>query len=147
IGAAAQTYCGSASTSSTDSDIIDVQLGAISNNTASSACATYTYFSNLSTDLNVGDNYQLYIQLGVHSGCGGAGFTKSARGWIDFNHDGDFDDPGELLGGISYSSGTFSGTVDFQVPCNAVSGVTRMRIVCQENTTANIQPCGTYSYG
>lgn len=144
----AQTYCSSYATQAQwDSDIIDVQLGSIQNNTLTSACAGYTYYSGMSTDLVQGDAAELYIQLGVHNGCGSAGFTKSARAWIDFNQDGDFDDAGEVLGNIGYASNVHSGTITFNVPCTAVPGTTRMRVSCQETSGPNIQPCAVFGYG
>ncbi len=146
-GVKAQSYCTSGATQTADSDITKVELGNINNSTGSTGCATYTYFNTMSTDLYVGSSYQLTVELGVHSGCGSDIFTKSWRAWIDFNHDGDFDDQGELLGAGNYTSGTFSSSVNFQVPCIGVAGKTRLRIVCQENSPANISSCGTFAYG
>lgn len=143
-GASAQ-YCASGATSTIDSDITDVQLGNISNNTTSGGCATYTYFSNMSTDLYVGDNYQISITLGVHSGCGSDIYTKSARAFIDFNNDGDFDDAGENLGQTAYTGGTVTSLINFSVPCIAVAGKTRLRVVCIESNSIN--SCGTFTFG
>ncbi|MHB1277026.1 MAG: immunoglobulin-like domain-containing protein [Bacteroidia bacterium] len=146
-GLNAQTYCNSGSTQSTDSDITDVELGSISNNTGNTGCATYTYFNNMSTDLYVGSSYQMSVTLGVHTGgsCGSDVYTKSARAFIDFNQDGDFTDAGENLGTTAYTSGTFTSLINFQVPCSGVAGTTRMRIVCIESNSIN--PCGTFPYG
>jgi len=142
----AQTYCASGATSNFDSDIVDVTLGNISNNTTSAACTGYTYFSGMSTDLYVGANYQMSVTLGVHSGgCGSDIFTKSARAFIDFNNDGDFDDAGEDLGTTAYTGGTFASLINFSVPCIAVAGTTRLRVVCVESNS--ISACGTFAYG
>lgn len=143
----AQTYCASSATSNFDSDIVDVTLGSISNNTGGSACATYTHFNTLSTDLYVGTSYQMSVTLGVHTGgnCGSDIYTKSARAFIDFNNDGDFDDAGENLGATAYTGGTVTSLINFQVPCIAVAGTTRMRVVCIESNSIN--SCGTYTYG
>jgi hypothetical protein len=48
------------------------------------------------------------------------------RAWIDYNQDGDFDDPGELI----FDSGIVTSTVTdtFVVPGDAIPGSTRMRI-------------------
>ena len=144
---AAQTYCTSSATSNFDSDITEVVLGNINNNTGGSACATYTYFNTMSTDLYVGASYQMSVTLGVHTGgnCGSDIYTKSARAFIDFNNDGDFDDQGENLGATAYTGGTVTSLINFQVPCIAVAGTTRMRVVCVESN--NINPCGTFTYG
>ena len=146
-GLNAQTYCTSGATQTVDSDIIDVQLGNISNNTGSGGCATYTYFNNMSTDLYVGSNYQASVSLGVHTGggCGSDVYTKSARIFIDFTKDGDFDDAGENVGTTAYTGGTFTSLINFGVPCSAVAGTTRMRVVCIESNS--IPACGTFTYG
>ncbi|MDX5320122.1 MAG: hypothetical protein LPK45_03520, partial [Bacteroidota bacterium] len=68
--ASAQTYCGSGATSNTDSDITNVSIGNINNNTTAGGCATYTHFNTMSTDLYVGSSYQISVTLGVHTGCG-----------------------------------------------------------------------------
>ncbi|HCS20765.1 MAG TPA: hypothetical protein DIW47_09430 [Bacteroidetes bacterium] len=146
-GLKAQTYCNSGATSNFDSDIINVELGNISNNTANGGCATYTHFTNMSTDLYVGSSYQMSVSLGVHSGgsCGSDVYTKSARVFIDFNQDGDFTDAGENLGSTAYTGGTFTSNINFQVPCSGVAGTTRMRVVCIESNS--ISSCGTFTYG
>ncbi|MBI1222156.1 MAG: DUF5011 domain-containing protein [Bacteroidetes bacterium] len=138
-------YCSSGSQYNTDSDIIDVELGNISNNTANAACADYTYFNTMSTNLTMGSSYQASITLGAAAGCGYDYYTKRAKIFIDYNGDQDFDDPGEGVGQTQYTSGTFTSTVNFQVPCGATAGKTRMRIVCIESSS--ITPCGSYYYG
>ena len=144
----AQTYCASASTSNFDSDITRVRLETIDNFTGTNVCANYTYFNNLSTNLAMGGNYQIIVDLGVHTGaaCGSDVYTKSAVVFIDYNGNSTFDN-NERVGATSYSAGSFSSNINFTVPCSAVSGTTRMRIVCQENTAAAIAACGTYAYG
>lgn len=64
--------------------------------------------------------------------------------WVDWNHDGDFDDAGENV----YSSGgyvaSFSGS--FTVPLNALVGYTRMRVKADYNSTAPTT-CGNVTNG
>jgi hypothetical protein len=71
--------------------------------------------------------------------------TKSALVFIDSNGNGTFDN-NDRVGASNYTRGTFSLTINFSVPCSAVAGKTRLRIVCQENTAAAITACGTYAY-
>lgn len=146
MGSSSAQYCASAATSTWDSDIVEVRLGSIVNNTTNTPCATYTYFNNLSTNLDIGASYSMSVTLGVHASCGSDIYTKAARVWIDFNRNGQFE-AAELLGATSYTGGTVTSTINFTVPCIAQPGVTRMRVVCVENTPAAIQPCGTFTYG
>lgn len=142
-------YCASGATSNFDSDITDVQFLTIKNNTGSGGCAGYTHFTNQTATVDIGSTYPITVQLGVHTGatCGSDIYTKSAVVFIDFNRDGDFQDAGERVGNTNYAGGTHSTTFNVTVPCTAVPGVTRMRVVCVENSPANIQPCGTFTYG
>lgn len=69
------------------------------------------------------------------------GGTYGFKIWVDWNQDGEFSS-----NEVAYSSQVFleSHTGTFVVPSDAVSGATRMRIVCDWNTsTADIDPCET----
>ncbi len=64
--------------------------------------------------------------------------------WIDYNHDNDFNDPGELVFN-TYTD--FSGyiAVNFTVPTSAALGSTRMRIIMKSGNPPI--PCGSYPRG
>lgn len=143
----AQTYCQSAAQNSFDSDITRVVVNTLDVNSENFPCSQYSHYTSKTTSLDIGSTYSMSITLGVHSGCGGDFYDKSARAWIDFNGDGDFDDAGELLGATQYTFGTFTSSFSFTVPCAATAGVKRMRVVCQEANPNNITPCNTYFYG
>ncbi len=64
--------------------------------------------------------------------------------WIDYNHDNDFDDPGEEVVTI-YSDLTGLIAFNFTVPSNAPLGPTRMRVVMSHDAPAT--PCGNYTRG
>lgn len=147
-GVNAQSYCGSGATSNVDSKITNVQLGNINNATGGSGCVYNSDFTttSMTTDLYVGSSYQLSVTLGNHSGCGSDVYTKSARAYIDFNGDYDFSDAGENLGITAYTSNTFTSVINFQVPCIAVGGTKRLRIVCAESNP-NPPSCGTFTWG
>ena len=139
-------YCASSATSTADSRIDEVVFGNINNNTASMGCATYTDFTNLSTIIQPGHSYPISVTLGT---CGG-NYTKGVKAFIDFNHDGDFDDPGEEAANFGQGSPTTTYTAMINVPANAVVSMARMRIVGRESAgvnNASILPCGNYTYG
>jgi|GEM_PF-3051660 len=136
-------YCTSNATSTADSDIDAFSFNTISTNTAG-VCATYTDFTNLSTNVSVSNTYPISVTPGT---CGG-NFTKNGVVYIDYNADGDFTDPGEdvfTFGPVSAATAV-AGTVT--IPATASSGSTRMRVVCVETSApGSIQPCGTYTWG
>ncbi len=144
---ASAQYCTSGSTYNTDSDITRVVLNTLDVNTSNALCMNYSHNTTNTTVLDIGSSYPMSITLGVHSGCGGDFYDKSARVWIDLNKDGDFDDAGELMGSTIYSSGTFTSNFNITIPCSATPGITRMRVVCEEDFATGISPCGTYFYG
>ncbi len=70
-------------------------------------------------------------------------FNENWRVWIDYNHDFDFDDPGELVVQQSFYSGVVSNSIT--IPYGAITGTTRMRIAMRYGTLP--ENCGTFAYG
>lgn len=57
---------------------------------------------------------------------------------FDFNHDNDFADAGEFFDiGYSFGGGTVSNTI--KIPCGALTGATRFRVMCQYSNTQLFQ--------
>jgi hypothetical protein len=57
---------------------------------------------------------------------------------FDFNHDNDFADAGEFFDiGYSFGGGTVSNTIT--IPCGALTGATRFRVMCQYSNTQLFQ--------
>jgi Zn-dependent metalloprotease len=76
------------------------------------------------------------------------GFTGSAydeywTAYIDYNHDGDFSDDGEMIGSVH---GSTQVNLPFTVPAGATPGVTRLRIQMTFSAYAT-DPCAVMSYG
>lgn len=141
----AQTYCASNALSQWDSKCDRVVLVGntvtIDENSAAAGCQTYTDNTNVAAaDLSPGGIYTVTITQGT---CGG-NYTRRSNAWIDFNNDGDFTDVGEML---SNGSGTGVNVITFTVPCNAVAGNTRMRVIVNETFANQTNPCGTYTWG
>jgi len=155
------------STQSTASSVVTVSMNAANACycTPTSTTATTYFISGFTTTggttniANTGTSsgaYNNYSATMSASGIQGStiNFTivtssaLSKRGvYLDWNQDGDFDDPGELVSTITYStpnSTTVNGS--FVVPYTALTGNTRMRI---RNTvyTNTIAPCGNLSNG
>lgn len=136
-------YCASNATSTFDSGLDNFVFNTISNNTAG-ICATYSDFTTQSTNVSIGNVYNIEVTPGT---CGG-NFTKHSKTFIDWNQDGDFLDPGEevFTTGPNVNPQTFVGTVT--VPATALVGSTRLRCVVEETgTLGGVLSCGTYTWG
>jgi len=141
--AQAQVYCTSTATSTFDSNVGLVQLNTINNSTLG-ICATYSDFTNLSTNLTIGNSYPVTVTLGT---CGG-NYTKYGKVYIDYNRDFDFLDPGEEVYAFGPASATQTFTQNITVPGTASLGSTRMRVVGVETgSLASVLSCGTFTWG
>ncbi len=147
-------YCTSAATTNGDGEILNVTIGNLNNTSTctttgggpGSATNMYSNYSNLTaTNMIAG----IPLSFSVNTATCGGNYTGVLGIWADLNNDGDFTDPGETL----HMSPTFTygltvfrtGTIT--IPCTAISGETRLRVVLIETGTSPIAPCGTYGYG
>lgn len=91
--------------------------------------------------LQQGQPYTLTVQAGTWFS------SNNIKAWIDYNRDGDFNDPGETLGGVSLAALSF-GNIPFVVPAAGFTGQTRLRVreVWLE-PVSTIDPCAQYTYG
>ena len=138
-GVAPLRYCISKGNNVDDEYIGRVQLGSIDNTTPKGS--GYTDHTDLSTDLAIGSSNTITVTpiwRDTH-------YEEGDGVWIDYNHDGDFSDPGETVWTKDKSSETpVSGS--FTIPADALLGATRMRVVLKYNATPTA--CETlFSYG
>lgn len=127
------SYCTAAGTG--DEYISEVIVGDVDNVSDSTGYGNYT---SQSTTMNIGASYPIDIISAVN-GQPGMGYDGDRLGiWVDWNHDNDFDDVGEMVYSV-IDFGYFS--TDITPPANAVLGNTRMRIRLAYNQT--LTPCGT----
>ncbi|HRH47655.1 MAG TPA: GEVED domain-containing protein [Panacibacter sp.] len=131
-------YCSTGGLNSTADWIDLVWLGSIQSGTGNNnGYADLTY---LTTKAAPGATVSGYLSASYGAG----NHNEFFRVWVDFNIDGDFDDPGEKV--IDTSTTSIGWIVSsFVVPANAKTGTTRMR-VSMENLSAPL-PCGTYAAG
>ena len=136
------TYCTSAPMFTDYSNIELIRLigdgDSIVNNT-SGICDSYDDFTNYSTTITPGQTYSIDINLGSCNAQGFA-FTDGAKIFIDWNIDGDFDDPSEEVAIIPISQSPSTHTVSFTVPNLGISGTTTMRVISQYNSDT-FGPC------
>lgn len=159
VGTRTVGYCSSAATSAGDTDIGRVRLNTLDNvvggdlpiSDNAAATGTYTDFTAVApTTLQIGESYTLRVNAIDPSGSLFAAFLTA---FIDFNRDGDFNDPGEQV-----AFGTGSATVSnvataaerqaqaiITVAAGATLGTTRMRVILSE--TAPRAACEVYTFG
>ena len=77
----------------------------------------------------------MHIPVSATNGTGNSGHLEA---WIDWNGDGDFNDPGEMVANLDDTGGSFPATLDIAVPADAVQGQPlgfRIRLSTQDNMT------------
>jgi len=108
----------------------------ITNNTGLVPDYYEDYTATMYADLTEGQPYAVNVTLnGVGSTLGSAPLS-AGKVYIDFNIDGDFDDPGEEIGSIPHRTSATLGnsvSIPFTVPSTGVYGATRMRVVSQSD--------------
>ncbi|MGI9191860.1 MAG: GEVED domain-containing protein, partial [Chitinophagaceae bacterium] len=151
-------YAASTATNTANEEILRVTIDAGSN---SSNCASvgpgpgsvlnlYSNYRTLGalTSLEQGGGYPITLDLGSCAG----DFARAAKVWIDFNQNGIFENPAEMV----YSTGNIAASTvnptsnngTILIPLTANIGTTGMRVSYFETTEANIVPTGTPSiYG
>ena len=144
------TYCASnPSNSSQPATIIEeVQLSgdnnSITNNSGGVNDFYEDYSASMYADITESQSYTINVTLGDLSGTNS--YLGGAKVFIDFNIDGDFNDPGEDIGIIPVqTSAGILVPLSFTVPTTGAYGPTRMRVVCQSVydfiTPNDIGPC------
>ncbi len=126
--------------------IDDVIFGTINN--TNSGCNgnpdNYIYYNTMSTTVTPGLSYTIQLASGTS-------WSQHFGVWIDFNQDGDFDDPGEFVfnttGSKPAAGSTVSGTI--AIPITALGGTTRMRV---RSTFSSVgftasQSCSSQTWG
>ncbi|WP_159470171.1 GEVED domain-containing protein [Dyadobacter sp. 3J3] len=144
--------CRSASDTRIDQDIVNVTIGELNNTSSCSATggegSLPSRYSNYTTQV-AAPNFTVSSKIPISVSmdfCGGFGFTATSV-WIDYNHNGSFDAPGERVyyDGDNFRE-TFTLTGSFTIPETAFLGLTRMRVITGDGDVAN-SACGDYGIG
>ncbi len=160
-------YCSSAPSNTIDEEIYNVTVNGGSTDPLyanANGCATpapgpgsilsrYSNFKTLApiTQAAPGQTVSYSIE---QDECDGATYYNNGIGiWIDYNQNGLFTDPGELIFAEPTTSAASAAgpkivSGSFTVPAAAATGNTVMRIVCAEGYSgASLTPCLAYGYG
>lgn len=131
-------WCVPALTISGTNGLTNVTLNTINRTSANNEGYIYT---GESTTLKLDSTYSL--------SCTFVGGNAPAI-WIDWNIDGDFNDPNEAImppAGPWYPTFNATKTLNFTVPSNALEGTTRMRVYCKNFPNPTTGPCNTSDLG
>ena len=145
-------YCASAATSTADSDIASVfmQGNTVTLDYISPTPNCDLYTDNTSEppiDITAGSSYTISVK---YAACGTFYYNHQVMVWIDYNQNFIFEvneavRPTPLQGS---ATNFFETRYTWTVPCNALAGNTRMRVVLIEGTVTNPNSaCGTYTWG
>jgi serine protease len=138
-------YCTAKAESAADEWIAAVQIGTWTYTTppAGPGYHNLTGFDAARPNLGLGESYAVWLNPGF---LGSSTFKEYFRLYIDFNQDGDFDDPNELAFDPGFASeAAVSGSIS--VPLDAVPGLSRMRVLMRFSQSGNQVPVACSSFG
>jgi len=141
-------YCACSATSGAYEDLTNVTISNLNNSsTVPASGSMYTDFSSTVAPAQLAPGVSYPISISSDYAVYTSSYTCWVNVFIDFNRDGVFDPNTErAFGSTTSSSNTVTGTLS--VPFNALSGLTKMRVVLRESgTQANTGPCGPYTWG
>lgn len=130
-------YCSAAAASSVMEWLASVQIGDITNNSGNNG--GYGNFLAMQHAAIIGDE----IDFTLTPGFNGSPIPENWGVYVDFNIDGDFDDPGEEV--YTRNNYPFQNGGSFTIPASATPGQTRMRVIM--SYAPNIDPCEDYIWG
>ena len=134
------SYCPSAGNSAADQWIAGVQVGTLDHQSGSdNGYGNHTAFG---TELEIGALHPITLTPGYN----GSPWSEYFKVFLDLDHDGDFDDAGELAYNAgSLTQGPISGTLD--IPVGALAGRTRMRVIMRYGNVGAVGCSNGYPYG
>jgi PKD repeat protein len=145
IVVAASTGPCTGSSATCDEYINTVTLNTI-NNTTSCSTGGYGNYTSITTSLAKGTAYDLTILPGIIGQTAQAYTDDEVAGWIDFNNNNSFSDPGEQVAYVLVAAG-WSNVFNFTVPTSATVGTVRMRVRISYSVDGAIDPCGQSTFG
>ena len=124
-------YCASSGSMGWQTAVTLVDFNTINNPTGKTNPYT-SYFNTHSTTVMAGSSYPLTTNVNTDGN-----YTVHAKAWIDWNHDFDFNDPGEEYD-MGFAQNTPNGPTNLSplmvtVPANAYIGTTTMRVSAKYN--------------
>ena len=130
--------CQPSSNCSLNDEISNVQLGTI-NNSSSCTSTGYSDFTNISTDLQAGNTYNMSISVEESN--------EHFTAWIDFNGNNLFENSEKIVNDYEFTgSGTITHTFQINIPSDTYNGEHLMRLRTQWSGTIP-DACTDVQYG
>ena len=130
------TYCTSNGNTTYNTGVTLVSFNTINNADQINNDNAYEDFTSISTTLIQGSPYNITVNVDTDGN-----YRVDAFVWIDWNQDGDFNDPGETYdmgNAINVSDGaTSNAPLIITIPPTATLGTTRMRVSAKYNSNPN----------
>ena len=145
-GVGSSAYCPSSASSAAGTRIDQVTLSNV-NVVNPAGCTTYTPYTSQTINLQASQTVPFTIKL---SSCDASAASRVIKIFIDYNNNGSFSDPGELVNTSPVlAGGAITYTGNLNIPAGMPAGnSTLLRIVAQETTdTSQVKPCGNYPNG
>ncbi|MFZ6050648.1 S8 family serine peptidase [Halocola ammonii] len=132
-------YCESMGESAASEWIASVEINDFLNETESDN--GYGDYTGNSFSLNDTEEHEINLAPGFS----GFQYSEYFKVWIDYDHNGEFEETELIFESSESSIEPVSGT--FSVPLSATPGITRMRVSMKYNASGSLQPCETFDYG
>jgi GEVED domain/Secretion system C-terminal sorting domain/Fibronectin type III domain len=132
------TYCEAMANNSNDDNIETVIFGDL-NNTSGSNGGYINFEDQFGVTYFIDSTYNMVLTPNWP----GFMFQVAWRVWIDYNADGDFEDPNEMVFEAPASTNVQMTTIT--IPSDAVFGLTKMRISMSEGFMST--PCQSFTFG
>lgn len=136
------TFCTPTASTNDATGVTNVNFNTINN--GSPGDPAYTDFTAQSTDVTIGNAYTLTVNVNTSGN-----YLVSAKAWIDWNRDCDFDDSGEEfdLGQVAnVTNEPTSITPSIAIPATASHGNTVMRVRARYDNDPTPEPCGNHNW-
>ena len=145
-GVGGATYCVSSASTTAGARIDNLSFSNINNNNIA-GCTNYSNYTNITGNIEPNKTYPLSLTL---NSCDASTASKVAKVYIDYNQNGVFTDPNELVatsGVISTNNTAF--TTNITTPSTLpTNGFSLMRVVVQETGDASVvTSCNNYTRG
>lgn len=115
----------------------------LDNNNSNCSATNFSDYTNLNAPLVKRDSVYSITVTG-HTSTSGSYYPMFYSLWIDYNHNNNFSDLGELVLASTVADNFFTGT--FTIPASALSGNTRIRVRSLYGASPT-DACSVYSYG
>ncbi len=144
-------YCTSMATSTNGLDIFNVTAGTLNNSTTIFQTGGPESILNRYSDFTTLVSAPVFNQLAsipFSVQIGASNYYSQTSIWIDYNHNGTFENPGErVFQSTGENSGNYIQTGSFTIPVTALTGITRMRVITNVNSTPVSSACVNYVEG